>query len=151
VNGTDSTSYFANTGSSSIDNGIAVINADVKGTGSFTAKAFSGLMFLGSVDNKQTVNSTGFDRITVGRPGAFQALINFAGGPANTIDLLGIAADSYSYRNDMLSLYQGGRVVDTLRLAAGANPFPVTETTGGVSISGLPGTVPAGATVLRQI
>ncbi len=153
VNGADGTSRFANTGASSIAGGVAVIDADVIGVGSFTAGFFSGISFLGSVSAGQVVNSGGFDRITIGKPEAFQGLVNYAGGPTNTIDLLGITtADSYSYRNDILSLYQGGKVVDTLRMAAGASQFQVTETTRGVSVGGLPGAPPpAGTLVLPRL
>jgi len=151
VNAADGTALFANTGDSAIANGVAVINADVTGTGSFTALPFSGIMFMGSVGDGQTVNSDGFDRITIANPDLFQGLVAFAGGPTNTIDLLGVAADSYSYQDDMLSLYQGGQVVDTLRLQADPSQFQVTESARGVSISGLPGTPPPGAVVLPQV
>jgi hypothetical protein len=151
VNAADGTAHFANTGDSGIANGVAVVNADVIGTGSFTALPFSGIMFMDSVGTGQTVNSDGFDRITISRPDLFQGLVNFAGGPTNTIDLLGVAADSYSYQDDMLSLYQGGQVVDTLRLHADSSQFQVTESARGVSVSGLPGSPPSGAVVLPQV
>ncbi|MBV8614015.1 MAG: hypothetical protein JOY66_09630 [Acetobacteraceae bacterium] len=151
VNGADDTAQFANTGDSGIANGVAVINADVTGTGSFTALPFSGIMFMGSVGDGQTVNSDGFDRITIANPDLFQGLVAFAGGPTNTVDLLGVAADSYSYQDDMLSLYQGGQVVDTLRLQTDPSQFQVSESARGVSITGLPGTPPPGAVVLPQV
>lgn len=151
VNGADNTARFANTGDSSIANGVATINADVIGVGSFTAQPFAGIIFMGSVGAGQTVNSNGFDRITIDKPGLFHGLVNFAGGPINTIDLLGVTADSCSYQNDMLSLYRGGQRVDSLRLHADASQFQVTESASGVSISGLSGSPPAGAVVLPQI
>ncbi len=152
VNAADATSRLANTGASSISNGLVVIKADVIGTGSFTAGFFSGISFMGAVSPGQVVNSGGFDRITIGKPTAFQGLVNYTGGPTNAIDLLGIAADSYSYKNDLLSLYKGGKVVDTLKLAAGASQFQVTENTAGVSIGGLPAAPPpAGTVVLPRI
>ncbi|HJS83977.1 MAG TPA: hypothetical protein VJ779_00775 [Acetobacteraceae bacterium] len=151
VNGADATARFANCGDSSIAGGVAVINADVVGTGSFTARPFSGIMFLHSVGAHQTVNSDGFDRITIGRPDLFQGLVNFTGGPTNMIDLLGITADSYSYRNDVLSLYRGGQVVDSLRLHASTSQFQVTESARGISITGLPASQPAGSVILPQV
>jgi hypothetical protein len=151
VNAADGTALFANTGDSAIANGVAVINADVVGTGSFTALPFSGIMFMDSVGAEQTVNSGGFDRITIARPDLFRGLVAFAGGPTNTIDLLGVAADSYSYRGDMLTLYQGGQVVASLRLHADPSRFQVTDSARGTSISGLPGSPPPGAVVLPRV
>ena len=51
------------------------------------------------------------------------------------IDLNGLAkANSYTYQNDMLSIFSGKSVIDTLRLAS-SETFSVEKTsTGGVSI-----------------
>lgn len=153
INGADTTSRFANTGASSVSDGVLRINADVIGTGSFSASFFAGIEFIGSVGPNQTVNAEGADTITLDQPGTFRGLVNFQGGPANNIDLMGITnADSYSYQNDMLSLFQGNRVVDTLHLAAGGNAFQVTENAKGVQIGssayGADNPPPAGTTTL---
>ena len=152
IHGADATSRFANTGASSISNGVLTINADVVGTGSFDASFYAGLTFLGPVSAAQTVTSGGEDTVTIDQPAHFQALVNFAGGTSNTVLLAGITnADSYSYQADMLSLFRGSQVVDTLRFAAGANSFQVTENSAGVSIGSISGAPPApGTLVLPQ-
>ncbi len=149
VTGADATSRFANTGASSISNGVLTINADVAGTGSFTASFYGGLAFMGSVSAGQTVNSGGEDTITIAQPEQFRALVNFAGGPSNTVHLAGITdADSYSYKNDILSLFHGAQVVDTLRFAAGANPFQVNEGSTGVYIGSTGEPPPVSGTIV---
>jgi hypothetical protein len=153
IDGADSSSRFANTGASFVSDGVLRINAGVIGVGSFSASFFAGIEFIGSVGHGQTVNAEGADTITLDKPGAFKGLVNFQGGPSNTVDLVGITnADSYSYHNDMLSLFHGGQVVDTLRFAAGGNAFQVTENAAGVQISGSAygsgNPPPAGTTIL---
>jgi hypothetical protein len=54
------------------------------------------------------------------------------------IDFIGLAnADSYSYANDLLSIYAGNTIIDTLRLhqlGTPSLPFAVEKTETGVSL-----------------
>jgi len=56
--------------------------------------------------------------------------------PVGEIDLMGLAtADSYSYRNDMLSIFSGKSVIDTLRFHDGTiHGFAVEKTATSVNI-----------------
>jgi hypothetical protein len=129
-------SFFDNDGASSVDtNDFAVINADVVGVGSFTVDGFASLTFQQGVGPGQTVNLLGMDRLDIADPHLFFGLVNLEASGAFSVNLDGITnADSYSYRNDLLTLFDGNKPIDILRLAANGNAFQVTENAAGVTV-----------------
>ena len=117
------TGTFSNT-NSTIDNSV-VINANVTGAGTFTVnEAHSSnatLEFLHGVSAGQTVSIGGyaayggeFGTVQVDDPSNYQATTNLAFGE---LILKGITADSYTFNNDILTLSNGGKTVDTVNLA----------------------------------
>lgn len=145
---------FANTHSSvyGID---AVVNADVVGSGEFDVWSSHGngkLEFMRSVAPGQAVDvytdvfySRGYASSTlqVDRPDTFQAGVSLGYGE---VVLKGLAADSYSFRDDLLSLYANGGKVDSVALrldgepawsvpnASGATTFGVSQVGGDVVV-----------------
>jgi hypothetical protein len=122
------------------------VSQDVLGTGSFAVTQGASLVFLGAVGPAQTVsvsNGTVFGsaRLIIDNPNEFHGAVDLtytpgAGAGVPQIDLLGLTkADSYSYHDDMLSIWSGKSVIDTLRLAT-STPygFAVASTMGGVSV-----------------
>jgi hypothetical protein len=144
-------------GSDSVVN-VATINADVvgRGTWSFLAHPLSGgyLEFGDTVAHGQTVELGFNSTLHIDQPDAFRGLVNAGSvwsSSYGNILLAGIQADSWSYRNDMLSLMNDGKVVDRLRIeqAAGASPFEVGQGSSGIVISGQLGQ--SGATLLPEV
>lgn len=137
--------WFLNNGSSFV-NGTAVIGVPVVGTGTFTAvEAHSSgrLEFASSVGGGQTVDiiagGYGLEHGTlqIDAPHAFHAQVNLGFGE---VILEGIRATSYSLKNDLLTLFSGGRVVDTLRFdvvsmgAIAPGPLGVTQVGSAINI-----------------
>jgi hypothetical protein len=120
---------FDNT-STDINRSSAIIGANVVGTGTFMAfgQGPAGkLEFLHGVSAGQTVVDTGAPTwgtgiVQVDSPGAYHASNVLGFGE---IDLEGLKATSYSFKNDLLSLFNGKTVVDTLKLALQVQPDPV--------------------------
>jgi hypothetical protein len=132
------TGNFANPQKQSVvEGGNAIINANVVGHGGFELDRFKGvggqMEFMHSVGAKQTVTvNTGMLRID--HPSQFLGSVMIPSFGSGDIDLVGlVTADSYSYHNDMLSIFGAGQVLDTLRLAS-AVAFNVEKTSVGVSI-----------------
>lgn len=70
--------------------------------------------------------------LTVDHPHRFHGQADLTSG---VIDLNGLAtADSYYFKNDMLSIYSGGNVIDTLAFTSGSSAFSVEKTDSGISI-----------------
>ncbi len=117
----------------------------VAGTGGFIVSA-GNLTFGTSVASTQTVDISGFvgvadqGKVTVEDPARFQALVNLHAG-AGEIDLIGLAqADSYTYQRDMLTIYSGNKIIDTLRLTDQTQyGFDVVKTSGSVDVVALTG------------
>ncbi len=66
-----------------------------------------------------TANDT--ETLQLDKPTAFTGSVD--AGYHGEIDLLGLAnADSYSYKNDILSIYSHNRVIDKLSLTIDRNP-----------------------------
>jgi hypothetical protein len=149
-------SVFNNNGASytrsggAIGHGPVAMTADVTGTGSFdiggsVSMGFQVRMeFVKSVGSHQTITNRGLVRID--EPSQFSAKITldapkpselpFGTPLAAEIDLMGLArADSYTFKNDMLRLYSGKKVIDTLKLHDSTQfGLEVENTTSGVSI-----------------
>jgi hypothetical protein len=78
-----------------------------------------------------TVDNDGL--LTIDHPHSYTDTVNLISGD---IDLNHLAsADSYSFNNDMISLYNSdGKVIDTLQLESGSSNFSVTKVNNIVSI-----------------
>jgi hypothetical protein len=146
-------STFDNDGASTINAVGSVIGVDVTGAGSFTVPVqnfdFSGfnLEFLAAVGANQSVSDGG--EILIAKATEFRAAMTLTSAHS-IVDLQGIAsADSYSFANDLLSIYSGNSVIDRMRLTD-QTPygFDVTKTAAGdVNIVALntPGQTVSGA------
>jgi hypothetical protein len=121
--------------SGSIDEGQATaveFNTDITGRGQMTFTNGALLQDIsGSVSAGQTINLEGPTPsfAVLYEPKDFHGLIDLGMGQ---VDLLGLKADSYTYKNDLLSIFNGKTVVDTLRLAA--SQFTVSQSLTGVGV-----------------
>jgi hypothetical protein len=105
-------------------NGTATIGANVVGAGTFNvyeAHSFGKLEFMHSVSAGQTVTDSGYELyggefgvVQVDNPAQYHASNVLGFGE---IILEGLRATSYSYKNDILSIFDGRSVIDTLKLA----------------------------------
>ena len=120
-------SHLVNDRTNSLSGTDLIINTDVQGKGSYAvsgAQSVRGqLEFGGSVSRGQSVSVSGDPRrlvpafVKIDQPGEFKGSTSI--GVFGEIDLAGLAnADSYSLKNDLLSIYSGCKVIDTLRLSA---------------------------------
>jgi hypothetical protein len=134
-------------GGESVAAGRETINVAVAGTGGFRVPS-GNLTFGRSVGPNQNVDISGLGHVTVDDPAQFHALTNLSGGE---IDLMGLATtDSFTYENDMLSIFGGSRLIDALRLTNQAQyGFDVVKTASSVNIvaltfngEALPGALP---------
>jgi hypothetical protein len=137
-------SLVVNTGSKStfIDNSLsfvqgggahAIVNAEISGTTIVRVIDGGVLEVGGSVGTGQTVLLTGPSVLQVDHPKQFEGFGYLVGGK---ISLMGLVdADSYSFQNEMLSIFSGKSVIDTLRLRdATPNGFVVEQKSGSVNI-----------------
>jgi hypothetical protein len=126
---------FTATKNSEVDeNSSAVLSMPVIRTGEFAV----GFIGTASLEFQQSVASGIFVEVTanpgalltIDQPNAFLGSVQLgdptSSGIGETIRLLGLqSADSYSFLNDILSLYSGNTVIDTLRMQnglAGSSP-----------------------------
>jgi len=118
---------FNNTGSfiGLFDGVRSDIGVDVVGKGSFSISVGT-LEFLKSVGSGQSITAGGGStHVRVDQPNEFAATVNL--GPRAAVDLVGLAtADSISYTNDMLNIWSGNEIIDTVHL--------VDQTLGGFSV-----------------
>lgn len=108
----------------SIVSGDATIDTDVTGTVIFLMySSSSNLTLMKSVGSGQTISfaaasegvTVGGGHVVVEKPASFQGSVFFQ-STAGELDLIGLAkADSYTYQNDMLSIFSGKSIIDTLR------------------------------------
>jgi len=138
---------FDNQASSLGENGVATINADVVGCGTFAMTALSLLSLDGAVSRGQTIDNDGGSLI-LGKPQDFHGLVNWTldGLGGDFVLLSGLHAQSYSYACDMLSLYNSaGKDVFNLRLDTSGGSLQAVQTSGGVELASsgvsVPGTV----------
>ncbi len=100
--------------------GNVTFNVDVGGTGIF-AISHSRMEFSRAVGAGQTINEGASDFSTVpsvlvlDKPTSFAGLLSLYNGE---VDLKGLVADSYNYQNNVLSLFKGDKLVDTMRMQA---------------------------------
>jgi hypothetical protein len=144
-----------------VDDGAAVINANVGGYGSFVTGEGSSLTFGGYVDPWQTVGLALNASITIEQPSQFNGQLAMVqtttpqSGPfGEYVDLQGLAnADSYSLQNDLLTIMSGGKALDQVSLAAGTNFTGFYEDQGSVYLTAGYGfdKIPSGAKALVQV
>ena len=139
----------------SFGEGSLKIQSDMIGTGN----VFMGLLqgeIGGSVAAGVTVTLQVADTLTIDNPSTFAGTIvtpnnsqgpNDAGLPSVQVNLQGLVADSYDLTNDMLTLYKGSTVIDTLKFNDASNSTFVGQGASGVVI-GINETVPSGVTTL---
>jgi hypothetical protein len=133
INGQAGTAFDNNGHSLLVNTEQATINTNVVGTGSFDVAnqgpySIAGVVgrakieFGGAVGRNQSVEDSSL--VVIDKPNQFHAGITLASSAASVaapfpaeIDLMGLAtADSYSYTNDMLKIWSGRTVIDTLHL-----------------------------------
>jgi hypothetical protein len=133
-------SSFANNGASSVTDGSVKLDTDVTGHGSFDVVApvqgiglplrISKLEFIGSVGSGQTITDAG--QVVVDLPKDFAAHVTLEAG--GELDLAGLVrADSYMFRNDILSIYSGRAVIDRVNLTD-STPYGFTLNRVGASV-----------------
>ena len=147
-------SEFINDGPSELSyQSAAVLDLPVLGKGSFSLVFHGYLTFSNSVGADQSVSMAGdpFSHVVIDHPNEFHGSITLGDGSivaGESIDLMGLAtADSYTFKNDMLSIFAGKTVIDTLRLTdATPNGFVVEKASGSVNIVSIvdPARPPAG-------
>lgn len=117
---------------SSINNTVS-IDAIVAGTGTFNVSAVHNqgrLEFQHGVSAGQTVTIYGNQYGPVGAtviaddPKSYLATTNLGAGD---LILKGLVADSYSFKNDLLTLMKDNTIVDTLHLTKMTGPYGVTN------------------------
>lgn len=144
-------SIFVNNGISSVtDGGSVLINTIVLGSGTFNiGQEYNGpakLEFGNAVGPGQTVvlgPDGSASVLQIDHPQEFLGSVNLPGGQ---IDLEGLAkADSYTFKNDLLTIYSGRHIIEVLRMQ-NTTPygFAVEQVSGSVNIVALinPGNLP---------
>jgi hypothetical protein len=131
-------SVFNNDGDSSFSPGGRVtLDVDVTGTGSITTPTypdrFFKLEFARSVGSHQSIFDG--DLVQIDQPNQFAASVTMTAA-SSEVDLMGLAtADGYNYKNDMLNILSGNKIIDTLRLHDSTpNGFTVNLPTSGSSV-----------------
>jgi len=113
---------FLNTGDVWVHDSTLLVNSDLEGTGTVhvtSDHSQSTVELFKSVSTGQTFNLDGNPssldpaKLKVDNPAAFDGTVNL--DYAKTV-LVGLQADSYSFKDDLLSVYFKGTVVDTLKL-----------------------------------
>jgi len=145
-------SAFNNTNTSLSDNGVATIDANVIGTGSFNLSFLAGIEFGGSVSPGQTLNlANATTYYKIDHPAEFYGTVDWLAAPSAyeaSVSLLNISADSYKFSNDRLTLFAGNTIVDRLHLNAASGAFGVYGTSGGVTLQSIGTPVSSGEILL---
>ena len=121
---------------SSLSMGSMAVKSDMIGTGR-TSLTFMHLELDDRVSVGQTFTVNPASSLTIDHPGQFHGVVvgtTPGSGPLSEIDLAGIKADSYSMTNDLLTLYAGDKVVDSLVLHAMPAQMFVGQGSSGVAI-----------------
>lgn len=135
-------SVFLNNGASFIGTYSTRLDVDVAGKGSMTILPSTGsagrdhLEFVKAVGSHQSILDGGV--VQVDSPNQFRASVTLTSA-FSEVDLVGLAtADSYTFKNDMLRIFSGNNVIDTLRLTD-QTPygFDVVKTAGSINVVAL--------------
>ena len=110
-------------------------SSNAANTGISTASSASNppnIHVTGRVGARRIIDlSQGDGHLVIDHPTQFRGTINLGSGD---IDLTGLAqADSFSFQNDMLSIFGAGTTLDTLHITGGSD-FSVEKTATGISI-----------------
>lgn len=133
-------STFHNLNSIAGSPGLMFINADVSGAGDFD---INGASFGGDLEFGKSVGADQVVRVSANTEGGLLRVdqpTQFLGQTElfdrGEIDLEGLAnASSYTFQNDLLSIYAGNTVIDTLRLHDSTTyGFEVEQATSGVNV-----------------
>ncbi len=118
--------------------GSTTIDTNLTGRGviDINQQSLLALTINGAVGSGQTIDIIGNNSLTLDKPLAFSGAISLhQDGPSGfSISLVGLVATSYEYRNDILCLFDGNRVVDRLNLTNPPADMLVEQTGSGVSI-----------------
>jgi probable HAF family extracellular repeat protein len=153
---------LVNDGSATLAGSQMTINADVLGVGSFQVSALAAplvpdtgyLEFGDTVSSGETVtignptiaeDGIDWDELKIDQPREFHGTVVLQ--PNAFVELAGLAAsDSYSYSNDILSIWSGRHVIDTLRLTnqSGGDLVVATDANGDVFVE------PSGPSPLQE-
>jgi hypothetical protein len=140
---------FVNNGASSASfSANVVVPTTVLGAGTFSVSSGARLEFVSGVAGQTiTVDSTaagyGGGKLVLDHARQFAGkvilgradVVPMRAAPEIDLLALGAAADSYSFKNDMLRIYSGEKVIDTLRLHDSTQfGFEVQKVAGGVNI-----------------
>lgn len=114
-----------------------------------TATTSPNIHVTGRVGTGTTVDLSKNDgHLVIDHPGRFHGTVDLGSGD---IDLKGLAAaNSYSFKDDILSIFGGGKTLDKLHITGGAD-FSVEKTATGVSIYTADDTHHAAGTLLSNI
>lgn len=144
-------SRYVNNGSDLLQGTRVILDTSVRGKGAFqveSAQSSAGrLEFGGFVSSGQDVEVTGdpyrsvVSHVQIDHPDAFRGSVGL--GISGEVDLMGLTnADSFQLKNDILSIYSCGEVIDTLRLTLPPpgpytpdDPVTVRQTSIGVAVN----------------
>ncbi len=137
-------SRLVSSGSSMIAGSSAKFDTSVVGKGTFTVSSVQSrigqLEFGDSVSYGQNMTVIGdlgryrISQIQIDRPDEFKGAVGL--GVFGEVDLVGLTnADSYQLKNDILSIYSGCNVIDTLRLTTPPPQFSSAGSSLGVTVS----------------
>ena len=133
VNGGPHAVFINDTASTFSFGGGTTFNTDVAGTGSISGTE-AGMYFGDSVGAGQTITDDAL--IVVEKPYEYHAFTHL--NAFAELDLVGLAGvDSYTLKNDLLSLYSGNRDIYNTRITtvqADGFPFAVGQTATGVTV-----------------
>jgi hypothetical protein len=130
------------TAANAVNSALANINAQSLGTASITIGFMTSEIVSGPVGPGVTLNIPSYtdSLLLLQDPLHFQGTIDFTppagspnGGPSY-VGLPGIAADSWTYGNNALTLFAGGQVTDTVKVVGGPIGFGVFRANGGTII-----------------
>ena len=152
-------SHLTNNGTIGLSKGK--LDVDLDGTGTYNVHRYhdrggnvevTGPVAPGLTFNLQGESSTFNAGLTIDRPAEFQGNVTVGSGPSGpSVDLLTLTglggADSYDLKNDLLSIYQGNTVIDTVNLKTNGEPYTVATQGGNVGVY-IGMDAPSGASIL---
>lgn len=116
---TGSTSTFQNSDSTATNSGSVAIDANVVGVGTFELSNYGTMTFQQGVSAGQTITDTG-GILTIADPKDFHGTLNLSNptGGLDFVKISNLVGDSYTYKNDVLKILDGGKEVFQMKLNA---------------------------------